>query len=688
MAATVEWRSNELWIVLTDGAERRPIYSLVYALGGSLRGFRFSDGRFESRLTFRDLRRIEPAEHLLRLAFDAALPDGWVLHGDGGRLAVVPPADLIPFGVAAYHRLRAELCHRADGASLLPAHADFAGGIRVEANDSRLARWIASAFVGLALEGKTRESPEPQASERPGAVHGAKAEFDAVQTSIAIVDLQQRAETDPAEVARECRRLLANVSSPEHALRLSVVLGDALTSLGKQEDALSEYRKALVHGPDAAASFDATRVLRAVLIARGCAAGEDPAILPWLVGAPRIGADPGLLLLCAEAATVQDTALAADLIARAVPGRGATIGPIEADRFVAQVEGNGIARERLGQLVVALGRATFPVASDVARAVAELRSAVDPLDGEILTSLIELDVVEAPHWLPERLERLLGVFGTDAPLVDRPHKLARLARPLREGVEYLFAETAIPIDTSALHHLAAIAIEAALAAGDLAAARSVLRATNATNARRLEHRQLVDLADLLAVHPTALGPLLRQDLIDLYVGVGYDLIERYIKSNDPYLFNVVLRSLQDLDAAIAEELHREWQTRTAAGGDGGRPDLHLDRRPLDGLRIVVFGGDQRTGHRARERLTELGAAVDHIPPAYEQNLNQEDVRQRLTGTDLVIEVWRQMKHRDSDALAAALEALSPAPVRRHAAGTGLSSIVREALAWAVEQRAA
>jgi hypothetical protein len=153
------------------------------------------------------------------------------------------------------------------------------------------------------------------------------------------------------------------------------------------------------------------------------------------------------------------------------------------------------------------------------------------------------------------------------------------------------------------------------------------------------------------------------------------------RGSDLDLLEEVIRTLEVLDRDCADMLREQWQERAPAEVHDDVADATDGRKPLIGRKIVIFGGDPQTQHRAAERLTELGAAVTAIPPAYEQNRNASDIRRKLRRADLVIDVWRKQQHRDGDALGAALAGLSPAPVRRHAAGSGKTSIVREALDW-------
>jgi hypothetical protein len=888
MAATIEQRSDEYWLILSDGADRRPSYALVHALGGWLQGFRPIDGRFESRLTFRDGSRAAPALAILRAAFDEDDgATGWATRRECGTTTVEFGGAADDELVATFQDLTERLSARGSALSGFAPTFQDERLVGFAVDDARLAEWLAralrvgyrsadkdtsrasdslpepsaarsldqdrggsgwstwrqelatairnaclsvlwpstwapEAFAGrgtcprdpdaIILEAietgpptravrewcvaatlAHRLSPTPEGAlsvgdrsalglsvrhrptdallprawyretlmsrraappallssanaeprngvqadeapavlteqppietgavdsageasrQRPAAGEGARvgsgeqapnepppeagevvrspiaweearpapalvASSPGDSISLAIMELEDEVATSPREAERRARRLLAAVSGGPHEARLRLVLADALRRRGATTQELAELRCALAAGPGNVEEHIAAHALRRILEERACAAGEDAVVRRWLPDVAQIGADETLLLLAAEAATVCDRDLAATLLRRAVPGRGATIGPTEAAAFLDAVEIEG---DRLKQLLVALDRTGFATESDTGRAVAELLGAFDPLDGEVLVRLVELDVTQGASWLSARLDRLLCAFG-DEPEPEATRRVAGLVRPLADALDYLFGDDRVSVDTERLHRYAALAVRAALAVGEPSTAWTIVELARSPK-RRLQRAQLVDLADQIAVHPTALDADRAQDLVDLYFGVGSELLDRRGRAGDDLLLEEVIRTLRDLDPPLAGELETEWRARdgrSAVVEIGGTPESRLS-----GRLIVIFGADAPTRLRARERLAELGAEVREVAPAYERNYNKDEIRQRIGGADLVVEVWRQLKHRDSEALEAALTGLVPQPARCRAAGSGKSSIVRAALEWAAQ----
>jgi hypothetical protein len=149
MSVTIEQRGDEVWLVLSDGAERKPCYALVYALGGRLRGFRPVEGRFESRLTFKDGDRAAGALPLLRLAFDesAAPSTGWCVMERGAMHSLMPNASCDDASIASLHLLAA-LLDRPDGTARgIEVVRHNGNPVGVTAADPQVARWLARALA-------------------------------------------------------------------------------------------------------------------------------------------------------------------------------------------------------------------------------------------------------------------------------------------------------------------------------------------------------------------------------------------------------------------------------------------------------------------------------------------------------------------------------------------------------------
>lgn len=72
---------------------------------------------------------------------------------------------------------------------------------------------------------------------------------------------------------------------------------------------------------------------------------------------------------------------------------------------------------------------------------------------------------------------------------------------------------------------------------------------------------------------------------------------------------------------------------------------------------------------------DLGRFTE-VPPSWEAHVDQGRVREAVDGADLIIVVYRCMKHSGSDALQTVVEGTELKQRVRYAAGKGQSSVLR------------
>ncbi len=114
------------------------------------------------------------------------------------------------------------------------------------------------------------------------------------------------------------------------------------------------------------------------------------------------------------------------------------------------------------------------------------------------------------------------------------------------------------------------------------------------------------------------------------------------------------------------------------------PDAADALEALQGLVIVMVGGHRTTFDHVRDQLARFRpTSVDHVEPSWESNRTARSLKPKLEHADLVIEATSQMKHQDSDVIAAALG--KAGRHRRIRAAGGPSRIVHH-LSRALERR--
>lgn len=345
-------------------------------------------------------------------------------------------------------------------------------------------------------------------------------------------------------------------------------------------------------------------------------------------------------------------------------------------------------RVRLRDLHSAIRGASGSVAIEAIRSLAEVTAAQDPLNAEALVDVVNADVErERPDTTAERLDEVTAALDdsrTEA-VPTRPHSdvLAALSEPLFAAAEFLLAYPAAKTSTDAITEHVALAMRASLARGDTDRAAQLLHQATDRRPDELTAPNLIALADVLYAHPATLAPGVRGELVRSYRKAANVLVER-LPHTDELLLGVVVQTMQELDPRQAGELRARWRLRQLPLPEGvKKPGGVPVERPLQGRRIVLAGGDAPTRSRAAKRLVGYGAArVTEVPPAYEVNLSQDQVQERMKGMQVVVVNWRQTKHQTTDAISAALERLRPKPDRLYAPGTGFSSVLTTVLEWA------
>jgi len=112
------------------------------------------------------------------------------------------------------------------------------------------------------------------------------------------------------------------------------------------------------------------------------------------------------------------------------------------------------------------------------------------------------------------------------------------------------------------------------------------------------------------------------------------------------------------------------------GNAGDAEPVADERLAVHGKRIAVVGGDEPVRKAVEQQLRSQGLGdFTHVPPPWEANLSEDQIRQRVQNVDLVVEVTACVKHSTTVALEHVLAKL-PNLRRVFASGKGRRSILR------------
>lgn len=155
----------------------------------------------------------------------------------------------------------------------------------------------------------------------------------------------------------------------------------------------------------------------------------------------------------------------------------------------------------------------------------------------------------------------------------------------------------------------------------------------------------------------------RKAVADEYRALGQKLLSRM--NPDLVLLREIRMRLFYADHGLFktfEEQYAELRQRQLAHPDvAGQPvpeklDTGAAKVDLSGIKLVLVGGDRNVRGRVFAQLgSQHGLKKwQEVPPRWEANLGESDIRQRLTGADRIVVVHRCLKHADTYALQAAL----------------------------------
>lgn len=101
------------------------------------------------------------------------------------------------------------------------------------------------------------------------------------------------------------------------------------------------------------------------------------------------------------------------------------------------------------------------------------------------------------------------------------------------------------------------------------------------------------------------------------------------------------------------------------------------RLDLRGKRITLIGGNERVRRQVEQLVYDQFSLEDlrEVAPSWEQRVDKEKVKYAVNGADLIVVVWKQMKHDMKDALDTCLDKKQKQLVR-YPLGHGTSSIIR------------
>lgn len=179
----------------------------------------------------------------------------------------------------------------------------------------------------------------------------------------------------------------------------------------------------------------------------------------------------------------------------------------------------------------------------------------------------------------------------------------------------------------------------------------------------------------------------RERLVEEYAKLFWDEVDISLRQ-----FNLLPEYVLDLRRALfvldreqfdfAQD-YLEEELKAARDADLVEPDFELEpsERPALDLQdrwIAVVGGYAPMRRRVQEVLRsehDLGRFTE-VPPSWEAHVDQGRVREAVDGADLIIVVYRCMKHSGSDALQTVVEGTELKQRVRYAAGKGQSSVLR------------
>lgn len=132
-----------------------------------------------------------------------------------------------------------------------------------------------------------------------------------------------------------------------------------------------------------------------------------------------------------------------------------------------------------------------------------------------------------------------------------------------------------------------------------------------------------------------------------------------------------------------EAAYRVEAARRAAGPRQIAVSM-IERDPaLTGLVVLVVGGHAALRRLIRADLARSGVTVRELPSAWEATRPLRAVRDRLTGADLAVLIWRQLAHSTGDRVRATADRLAVPVVRSRSAS---ASAVRDAVETFQRQR--
>jgi hypothetical protein len=457
--------------------------------------------------------------------------------------------------------------------------------------------------------------------------------------------------------------------------------------LRDDEGAVRDYSAALFQPPTETHRLDARKAARALVAILG--AGNpvripDATLESWLVFADDLPGQTTLLLLRAErCANTGDVAGAGSLLARAVPELLVQPSPRLADYYLEQIQQDEV---RVKAMLFTLDRRLSSSAPSVTRAIDELFSAIEPLDADAFGRLVKADYEAVDgQAVGDRFARILDSLSGNAPSRALRDLLAPLWQSFDFAADLLLQGGALGISTEALTDNLVITLTSLLAVGQAPRVMNLLREVLSGPERlRSSPSSLVALADVVYTYQDVPTSEMLHLLGELYSAAAYKLVEKFPQLDRP-LLDAVLRTLDGLQPDQAAGVRAFLQTY-----EQPTEPMHIAMpvtSRLAGLRIAIVGGDEPVRLRAAKELEAYGAEkVVQVPPAYEQTLRESDMRAKLVGTDLVLNIWRQTKHQTSDLLKSAVEGIVSRPDVLHPEGTGFTSMVRTALKWADERR--
>lgn len=461
--------------------------------------------------------------------------------------------------------------------------------------------------------------------------------------------------------------------------------------LRDDDGAVRAYSAALAQPPDETRQLDARNAARALIAILGAGNPErisEASLDRWLEFADDAPGQATLLLLRAERSASSGNIMgAASLFSRGVPDLIQTPSPRLADFYVGQIQQD---EQRVRAMLLALDRHLASSSPAVARAADELFSAIDPFDADTFVRLIKADYEAVDgQAVADRFTRILDTLATVPAARTSSRALRDVLAPMAQAFDFaadvLLQGGALGISTEALTDDLAIALTSMLAAGQSGRVTNLLREVlNGPERLRSSPASMVALADTVYAYQDVPTNEMLLLLEELYAAAAYKLVEKYPQL-DRALLDAVLRTLEGLRPEQAASVREFLQSYEQPSPTTGKEVADTDR--LAGLSIAIVGGDSPVRVRAAKELEAYGAArVLQVPPAYEQSLAESDMRAKLVGADLVLNIWRQTKHQTTDLLKSVIQGISPQPAVLYPEGTGFTSMVRTALKWADERR--